>query len=73
MSPPLVSQINSCLTPKEREVFKLLAEGKKDRDIAQLLGVSEHTIRGRVYDAVNRIGAESRCHALAILVREGKV
>lgn len=65
--------INAELTPKEREVFKYLAEGKTDRDIAGILGISEHSVRGRVHDAVLRIGAETRCHALAMLLRDGKL
>lgn len=61
------------LTPKEREVFKYLAEGKTDGDIAMILGISPNSVRGRVRDAVLRLGAETRCHALAMLVKEGKV
>jgi LuxR family quorum sensing-dependent transcriptional regulator len=69
----MTRQIHSDPTPRELEVFKYLAEGKTDQDIAQILGISAHSVRGRVHDAVLRIGAVTRCHALALLVKEGKV
>ncbi len=34
------------LTRREREILKLLAEGKKPREIAEILFVSIHTVRG---------------------------
>lgn len=69
----MTRQSNTNPTPAEMEVFKYIAEGKRDAEIAQILGVSENTVRSRVYDAVLRIGAETRCHALVILVKDGKL
>jgi DNA-binding CsgD family transcriptional regulator len=61
------------LTDKEREVFKYLAEGKLDSDIASIQGVTVETVRHRVFTGVLRMGAETRCHAIAMLIKKGSI
>jgi DNA-binding NarL/FixJ family response regulator len=61
------------LTDRERLAFKYLAEGKRDHDIAMLLELSCGRIRQMFYEATHRLGAETRCHALAMLVKGGKL
>ena len=53
------------LTPREREVFDLIASGKQNRDIAQVLGISPRTVE--VYKA--RIMEKLQCRNLAELVK----
>lgn len=53
--------------------FTYLAEGKRDRDIALCMGVAQGTIRHLFFDATKKLDAETRCHALALLVRQGKL
>ena len=45
LEPPLVaSRVIEKLTPREREIFQLLAEGKSRREMAQMLSISPKTI-----------------------------
>jgi DNA-binding NarL/FixJ family response regulator len=37
------------LTPREQEVTRLVAEGKKNREIAEILHVTEHTVSNYLY------------------------
>ena len=50
----------SQLTPREQEVTLLLAEGMTNRDIAQALHVTEHTVSNYLYRIFDRLGVSSR-------------
>jgi DNA-binding NarL/FixJ family response regulator len=53
------------LTRREREILKLLAEGKKSQEIANILFVSIHTVRAHRYNLMKKLKLKS----LADLVR----
>jgi DNA-binding CsgD family transcriptional regulator len=57
------------LTPREREVLLLLAEGLQLDEIAQRLGIGLETVRTHVRNAGARLGALNRTHAVAIAIR----
>ncbi|MEM7800585.1 MAG: response regulator transcription factor [Chloroflexota bacterium] len=59
------------LTPREREVLYLLAEGMTNKGIGQALGVSPHTIKFHVTSILNKLNAQSRTEAVAIATRAG--
>jgi len=59
------------LTPKEREVLTLVAEGASNRQIAQTLVVSERTARTHVSAILAKLGLVSRTQAALWAVREG--
>jgi DNA-binding CsgD family transcriptional regulator len=61
------------LSEQELQMFRYLAEGKRDVDIAQIEGVKYSTFRQHVVRAVERVGAATRCHAIALLVKSGKL
>jgi ATP/maltotriose-dependent transcriptional regulator MalT len=61
------------LTPREREVLSLLAEGLTNRGIAERLVVSEHTIHRHVTNLLRKLGLPSRAAAAAVAVRSGLV
>ncbi|MGZ4696342.1 MAG: response regulator [Oryzihumus sp.] len=61
------------LTPREREVLVLLAEGGTNRQIARLLGVTERTARTHVSNILAKLGLASRTQAALWAVREGLV
>ncbi len=52
------------LTPRERAVLKLLAEGKTDREIAHTLTVKTATIRTHTQHILEKLGVHSRQEAV---------
>jgi two-component system response regulator NreC len=54
------------LTPREREVLGLLAEGFSNRDIAGHLCLSEHTVRAHLRGIMHKLQVSSRAKAVAI-------
>jgi LuxR family maltose regulon positive regulatory protein len=61
------------LTPREREVLSLLAEGLTNRQIAERLVVSEHTVHRHVTNMLRKLELPSRTAAAAHAVRAGLV
>lgn len=59
------------LTPREFECMRLVAAGRTDRDVADALGISMATARFHIDGARRKLNAETRSHAVAILVRIG--
>jgi non-specific serine/threonine protein kinase len=57
------------LTPREREVLRLLAQGLSDRQIAAALSISERTAGNHVQHAMQKIGVDSRTEAAVFAVR----
>jgi DNA-binding NarL/FixJ family response regulator len=61
------------LTPREREVLELLGQGRSNRRIAELLGISEHTAKFHVASVCGKLGAASRTEAVSRGVRRGLI
>jgi len=59
------------LTSRELEVLRHLAGGNRNRDIGELLFVSEETIKAHVKNIMQKLGASDRTEAIAIAVRRG--
>ncbi len=57
------------LTPREREVVALVAEGRTNREIAEALFMSERTASVHVSNLMGKLGARSRFEAAAIASR----
>jgi DNA-binding CsgD family transcriptional regulator len=53
------------LSPREREVVRLVAEGQTGPEIADELGISHDTVRTHVRNAMDKYGARSRAHLVA--------
>ncbi len=58
------------LTPRERDVLRLLADGLEYADIAARLYLSPETVRVHVRKAVEKLDANSRTHAVAEAIRQ---
>jgi PAS domain S-box-containing protein len=54
------------LTDREREIMTLVAAGLHSADIAERLFVSPETIKSHVHNAMGKLGAHTRAHAVAI-------
>jgi DNA-binding NarL/FixJ family response regulator len=61
------------LTPREREVLELLGQGLSNRQIAERLGISEHTAKFHVAAVSGKLGAGSRTEAVSRGVRRGLI
>jgi DNA-binding NarL/FixJ family response regulator len=70
----LASQAQSAaLSPREREILGLLAEGLGNKIVAARLGISEHTVKTHVASIFTKLGAETRAEAVAIGARTGVI
>jgi two-component system nitrate/nitrite response regulator NarL len=59
------------LTPREREVLELLADGLSNRAIAVRLGISAHTVKFHVDALLDKLAARSRTQVVVKAVRQG--
>lgn len=59
------------LTPREKEVLQLLADGLPNKTIARQLEISEHTAKFHVSSLLAKLGAYSRTEAVSIAARRG--
>ena len=59
------------LTPREVEVLRKIAGGNRNRDIAEILLISEETVKVHIKHIMDKLGAKDRTQAIAIAVRRG--
>jgi DNA-binding NarL/FixJ family response regulator len=58
------------LTPREREILQLLADGMSNADVAGRLFISQETVKSHVRHILAKLEADTRTHAVAIALRE---
>jgi DNA-binding CsgD family transcriptional regulator len=56
--------VNPGLSEREREILSLLAEGLRDRDIANRLHISERTVKFHLNNVLAKLEARTRCQAI---------
>jgi DNA-binding NarL/FixJ family response regulator len=61
------------LTPRERELLQLLAEGLNDAAMAERLGISPKTVRNHMVNLLDKLGVHSRLQALVLAAHYGLV
>lgn len=61
------------LTPRQRQVLSLMAEGKTTREIAYELGLSPFTVKNYIERIYERLGALDRVQAVSMAVRQGLI
>jgi DNA-binding NarL/FixJ family response regulator len=58
------------LTPRERQILQLLADGMSNADVAQRLFISQETVKSHVRHILAKLEADTRTHAVAIALRD---
>jgi DNA-binding NarL/FixJ family response regulator len=61
------------LTAREITVLRLMAEGKKNREIATILGISERTVGNHIARMFSKLQIRDRAQAILYAVRKGIV
>lgn len=61
------------LTKRESEVMTLAASGAHTADMAQRLFLSQDTIKSHIQNAMCKLGAHTRAHAVAIALVTGQI
>jgi DNA-binding CsgD family transcriptional regulator len=61
------------LTPRERDVLALMAEGASNKAIARQLGISVHTAKFHVGSLLDKLDATGRTDAVAHAARRGVI
>lgn len=63
----------SPLTPREREVLRLIADGRGNSEIAEQLFIGLGTVKGHIRDILTKLSASDRTHAAVIALRKGYI
>jgi DNA-binding NarL/FixJ family response regulator len=61
------------LTDREATILRLLAEGKRNREIAALLGISERTVGNHIVNIYNKLHIKDRASAVIYAVQKGLI
>jgi NarL family two-component system response regulator LiaR len=65
--------VGADLTPRERQVLALLAEGRTNKQIAETLTVSSGTVRLHVSNILSKLGASNRTEAARLALQHNLV
>ena len=61
------------LSKREREIMDLLSQGLTGEDVAERLFLSSETVKTHIRNAMSKLEAHTRVHAVAIALREGYI
>jgi DNA-binding NarL/FixJ family response regulator len=59
------------LTPRQREVLRLLADGKRMKEIAAILGLSTRTVETHKYEMMQTLGLGSTAELVRYAIKHG--
>jgi two-component system NarL family response regulator len=61
------------LSPRELQVLRQLAAGNSNKEIGQMLQITEHTVKAHVKAILLKLGAVGRTEAIAIAMKRGLI
>ena len=61
------------ITPREREILALIAQGKANKEIGATLGIAEDTVKRHVSSILDKLQVNDRAQATAEAMRRGLV
>jgi len=64
---------HKCLTDRERQILCLIAEGKTNREIADLLGISVRTVGTHRLNVMGKLKVHDRTQLVRYAIREGLI
>jgi DNA-binding NarL/FixJ family response regulator len=73
LATPAVAQRLPGVTKREREVLRLIADGKRNEAVAEVLGISPLTVRSHVKKAMEKLEADTRTQAVANALRQSLI
>jgi two-component system, NarL family, response regulator len=78
LSPEVATKLADSLTrpelsERELQVLKHMAAGKSNKEIAQVIYVSENTVKAHVKSILAKMDAMGRTEAIAIAIRRGLI
>lgn len=62
---------SASLTSREREILQMLSQGLTNRTIAEMLFISENTVKNHVRSILEKLQAGSRTEAVVLAARSG--
>lgn len=77
--PPHIAQqlaqraLRNEISVREREILQLVAQGMKNKEIADKLCISEFTARNHVISLLDKLGSRDRTEATAVAIKRGLV
>ena len=66
-----VESVTAPLTNRETEILRYVADGNSNKKIAQILDISEQTIKNHVSSILRKLNANDRAHAVVLAIRRG--
>lgn len=59
------------LSDRELEVLRCIAKGNSNKIVADILGISEDTVKGHMRNVLSKLQANDRTHAVTIALKRG--
>ena len=61
------------LTTREKEIFELLILNKTTKDVANILNISEKTVRNHISNVMQKLGVKGRSGAVVELLKLNEI
>ena len=72
-TPQRAAPMPEALTPRETQVLRMMARGLANKEIAEQLGISDHTAKFHVASILGKLQAGSRTEAVTVGIRTGLI
>jgi DNA-binding NarL/FixJ family response regulator len=72
-TPPRVPGGSPALTPRELEIVRMVAQGLRNREIAEKLSISEGTVKIHLHNTYDKLGVDGRLELLLYAQEKGLV